>query len=332
MASQDWLDKDFYAVLGVSKDASADQIKKAYRKKARQLHPDAHPGKEDEFKDVGEAYSVLSDPKEREQYDALRAMGGSGARFSAGSGGAGAGGGFDDLFGSMFGGGAPGGAPGGSRVRYSTSGGGGYEDLFEMFGGGGFPGGAQTGFQPQPQKGQDIRSSVTLDFHEALEGRTVSVRVGGDPLSVKIPAGIRDGQTVRRKGKGRPGASGGDAGDLLISVHVTPHAVWGRAGDDLTLTVPIGFHEAALGATIEVPTLDSGTVKLKIPAGTPSGRILRVRGRGVATSKGTGDLRVTVQVAVPTHLEGAAQRAVEDFAEATRDHDPRAGLAESAGR
>jgi molecular chaperone DnaJ len=330
MASQDWLDKDFYAVLGVSKDATADDIKKAYRKKARALHPDAHPGNEDEFKAVGEAYSVLSDAEERKQYDAIRAMGGSGARFAAGPNGAS--GGFEDIFGSMFGG--AGGAPGGTRVRYSTGGGTGFEDIFEMFGGaggaGGYPGAAQTGFRPTPQRGQDVHASATLDLRESLEGRTVSVRVGGEPLSVKIPAGIRDGQKVRRKGRGRPGVGGGEAGDLLLTVHVTPHEVWGRAGDDLTITVPVGFHEAALGATVEVPTVDGGSVKVKIPAGTPSGRTLRVRGRGVTTSRGTGDLRVTVQVAVPTHLEGAARRAVEDFAKATADHDPRAGLAESA--
>lgn len=331
MTGQDWLEKDFYATLGVPKDADQTAIKKAYRKLARELHPDHNPddaAAEARFKEVGEAYAVLSDAEQRKQYDAIRAMAGGGARFSAGPGGAGAAG-FEDLFGGLFGGagGAPGGA--GSRVRYSTSGGGGgFEDIL-----GGLFGGGAGGFRATrgPQRGQDIEASTTLPFRHAVEGATVTLSVEGRRVTARIPAGVRDGQRIRLRGKGRPGENGGPAGDLVIAVHVEPHPVFALDGRDLRITVPVTFAEAALGADVDVPTLDGGTVRVKVPAGTPSGRTLRVRGRGVkvggrAGEHAEGDLLVTIQVAVPQRLSSKARDAVRAFDEATRDGDVRADL------
>ncbi|WP_432513050.1 DnaJ C-terminal domain-containing protein [Kineococcus sp. SYSU DK001] len=344
MSMQDWAEKDFYAILGVPHDADAAEIKKAYRKKARTLHPDANPGDaraEQQFKEVGEAYSVLSDPEQRQQYDGVRAMVGGGARFSSGgAGGAGGGAGFEDLLGGLFGQGR-GPAPGG--VRFGTPGGsgGGFEDLlgglFNQGGaGGGFPGGF-GGPQTSSARGQDLDASARVSFRDALEGKTVSLRVpdprGGPPRTVnaRLPQGVRDGQKVRLRGQGLPGAGGN--GDLLVTVHVEPHPVFRRDGDDLRMTLPVSFDEAVLGATVEVPTLDGATVRVKVPAGTPSGRSLRLKGRGVKRSRSTderGDLFVTVEVVVPQRVDGAVREAVEAFAKATAGHDPRAGLADRA--
>jgi len=328
VTGQDWMEKDFYAALGVSKDADDAAIKKAYRKLARQYHPDQNPGDataEAKFKEIGEAYAVLSDPKEREQYDAIRAMAG-GARFSAGPGGAQGAGGFEDLFGGMFGGAAPGGA----RVRYSTGGqggAGGFEDILgSMFGGAG----AQQFGGPRPRAGADVAAATTLPFRQAVEGSTVTFTVDGRAVTTRIPPGVRDGQKIRLRGKGRPGTGGGPDGDLVVTVHVTPHPVFSLDGTNLRVTVPVTFAEAALGATIAVPTLDGSTVKVKVPAGTPSGRTLRVKGRGVRTAKGTGDLLVTVQVAVPQKLSRAAREAVETFAAETDGEDVRADLVRQA--
>lgn len=324
MTGQDWFDKDFYATLGVPKDADPAAIKKAYRKLARELHPDHNPGDaaaEARFKEVGEAYAVLSDPEQRGQYDAIRAMAGGGARFAAGPGGAG-GAGFEDLFGGLFGG-QPG---GGARVRYTTTGGGGFEDLLGgLFGGAaGGPGGYRA--SRGPLRGQDLEATTTLPFRQAVEGSTVTLAVDGRRVTARIPPGVRDGQRIRLRGKGRPGEAGGPAGDLVIAVHVEPHPVFALDGRDLRMTVPITFAEAALGAEVDVPTLDGGTVRVKVPAGTPSGRTLRVKGRGVPAPQGTGDLLVTVQVAVPQRLSDAARAAVRAFDEATRDGDVRADL------
>ena len=325
MTGQDWLEKDFYAVLGVPKDADAQTIKKAYRKLARTMHPDHNPGDasaEAKFKEIGEAYAVLSDPEQRQQYDQLRAMAG-GARFTAGAGSRGGAAGFEDLFGGMFAGGGPG--PG-TRVRYTTTGGGagGFEDILGGLFGGGF--GAQRG----PQPGADLAATVTLPFRQAAAGSTVALGVEGRTVNARIPPGVRDGQKIRLRGKGRPGENGAPAGDLVVTVHVTPHPVFTLEGDNLRLTVPVSFDEAALGATIEVPTLDGGTVRVKVPEGTPSGRTLRVKGKGITTSKGTGDLLVTVQVVVPQRLSGPAREAVQAFGIATSGEDVRAGLREAA--
>ncbi|OLT53166.1 DnaJ C-terminal domain-containing protein [Cellulosimicrobium sp. CUA-896] len=333
MTGQDWIEKDFYAALGVPKDADDAAIKKAYRKLARQYHPDQNPGDtaaETRFKEIGEAYAVLSDAKQREQYDAIRAMAGGGARFSAGTGGGGAAG-FEDLFGGMFGGGT---APGGGRVRYSTGaqGGAGFEDILGSMFGGGAAGGQRFGGAGfgGPQPGADVAATTTLPFRQAVEGSTVTFTVDGRPVTTRIPPGVRDGQKIRLRGKGRPSPNGGPAGDLVVTVHVTPHPVFSVDGANLRVTVPVTFAEAALGATIEVPTLDGATVRVKVPAGTPSGRTLRVKGRGVRTAKATGDLLVGVQVVVPQKLSKAAREAVEAFAAETDGQDVRADLARQA--
>jgi len=325
MTGQDWLEKDFYAVLGVSKTADAGEIKKAYRKLARTLHPDHNPGDaraEARFKEVGEAYAVLSDPEQRQQYDQLRAMTG-GARFAAGSGGPGGSAGFEDLFGGLFGAGAGAGPGGGPRVRYQQPGAGAGTAGFEDILGGLFGGGA--GFRPA-QPGIDLSATATLPFRQAVTGSTVTLNVDGQNVTTRIPPGVHDGQKIRMRGKGRAAEPGGQPGDLIVTVKVLPHPVFSLDGADLRVTVPVTFAEATLGTTVDVPTLDGGTVRMRVPEGTPSGRVLRARGKGVTTAKGTGDLLVTVQVAVPQRLNGAARDAVEAFAKATAGEDPRAEL------
>lgn len=375
MSARDWIEKDFYAELGVTQSASADEIKKAYRKLARDLHPDANPGDakaESRFKAVSEAYGVLSDPTKRKEYDEARRLFGSGP-FRPGGG---FGGGFD--VGDLFGGAA-------------ASGGGLGDLLGGLFGNRGAAG-ARTANR---RRGSDVESEVRLDFAEAVRGATVSLRLssptgcptcagigarpgsrptdctacGGaglvtrnqgafafsepcrecrgtgriidDPcpecggagvsartrtLTVRIPAGVSDGQRIRLAGQGEPGRSGAPAGDLFVVVHVNPHPVFGRAGDDLTLSVPVTFPELTLGTTIMVPTLD-GSVTLKVPAGTAAGRTLRVRGRGVTRKNGrSGDLLVTLQVVVPQQVNGEAEQALKAYVEATAGHDPRAEL------
>ena len=314
MASQDWFDKDFYKILGVAKDVSDAELKKVYRKLARQFHPDSNPGDakaEARFKEISEAYSVLSDAEQRKEYDAVRAMGG-GARFTSG-GPAGAGG-FEDVFGNIFGGG--GGFGGGSPF-----GGGG-------FGGGGF--GGRGGFGPQP--GQDKNVSITINFIDSVKGTTEKLRLEGEePLSVKIPAGINDGSKVKVRGKGYPSQNGGPAGDLLVAVTVKPHPVFTRDGLNLRVTVPVTFAEAVLGATISVPTLGGEPVKLKVAPGTPNGRVLRVKGRGVESPKGTGDLLASVEIAVPSHTSDKASELLKQFEAELGGEDPRADLLVRAG-
>ena len=310
MASQDWFDKDFYAVLGVSKDISEAELKKVYRKLARQYHPDSNPGDakaEAKFKEISEAHSVLSDPEMRREYDQIRAMG-SGARFTAGD----QPGGFEDVFGGMFG------QRGGSQ---SAS----FEDLLGgMFGG-------QAGFRTGPTPGRDITAATTLDFVTAIRGETIKLQAaGGNPITVKIPAGVADGQKIKLKGKGEPSPNGGPAGDLVLTVAVRKHPVFERDGLNLRVTVPVTFTEAALGATIEVPTLGGDPVKLRVAAGTPSGRILRVKGRGVTSARGTGDLLAEVEIAVPTRVPDDAAEMLRAFDEAMPNENPRADLIQKA--
>ncbi|MFT4211803.1 MAG: DnaJ C-terminal domain-containing protein [Microbacterium sp.] len=330
MASQDWFDKDFYTVLGVSKDVTEADLKKTYRKLARKYHPDSNPGDaaaEAKFKEISEAYSVLSDAEQREEYDQIRAMG-SGARFTAGGAGAG---GFEDVF-SMFGQGR-----GGGRSQSTAD----YEDIFSMFGQGAQSGGFGSGRFGQtsggfrgyggPTRGADVTARTSLDFMTAAKGETISLQgEDGKPFKVKIPAGVADGQKIRLRGRGRPSLDGGENGDIVVSVTVKPHPVFRREGLNLRLTVPVTFTEAALGATIEVPTLDGDVVKLRVAPGTPSGRVLRVKGRGIQSQKGAGDLLAEVQVAVPSHLDASAREALERFAELEPAENPRADLMSKA--
>jgi molecular chaperone DnaJ len=363
MNNPEYLEKDFYAELGVSKDASAAEIKKAYRKLAQQHHPDANKGdkaSEERFKNVGRAYSVLSDPKKRAEYDEARRLLSSGA-FGGGYGG--------------FPGGGGGGFPGGTRVRVEDLGG--LGDLF-----GNLFGGRQS--QTAARRGRDVESEVTLGFEEAVRGATIPLQLRGparchvcngsgakpgtlprpcptcngrgtvtrdqglfglsspcptcqgrgsvidDPcancrgsgseirtreLKVRIPTGVNDGATIRLKGQGEPGQAGAPAGDLIVKVRVTPHPLFGRSGQDLTITVPVTFAEAALGTELKVPTLD-GPVTLKVPAGTQNGRTFRVRNRGVPSAgrKGGGDLLVSLQVAVPEKLSRKERELLREFA------------------
>ncbi|WP_404473920.1 DnaJ C-terminal domain-containing protein [Microbacterium aerolatum] len=321
MASQDWFDKDFYKTLGVSKDVSDAELKKTYRKLARKYHPDSNQGDakaEAMFKEISEAYSVLSDPEQRKEYDEIRAMG-SGARFTASGSGAG---GFEDVF-SRFG--------QGGRGQSAE-----FEDIFAMFNqgqGGGFgsgrfgqPTGGYRGFGG-PQKGADVTARTTLDFVTAVQGETITLQgEDGKPFKVKIPAGVADGQKIRLRGRGRPSPDGGENGDIVVSITVRPHPVFTRDGLNLRLTVPVTFTEATLGATIEVPTLSGDIVKLRVAPGTPSGRVLRVKGRGVKSSKGTGDLLAELQVAVPTHLDDASREALQKFQELEPKENPRADM------
>ena len=308
MASQDWFDKDFYKVLGVSKDAEDAELKKAYRKLARSYHPDSNPGDtaaETKFKEISEAYSVLSDPEQRKEYDELRAMG-SGARFTAGGAGAG---GFEDVF-----------------SRFSRGGGGSpdFDDIFSMFNQS--TGSRRAGFGG-PQKGSDVRARTTIDFLTAAKGETISLRgEDGKPFKVKVPAGVADGQKIRLRSRGRPSPNGGSNGDIVVEVTVRPDRVFSRDGRNLRLTVPVTFTEATFGATIEVPTLEGTPVKLRVAPGTPSGRILRVKGRGIATSKGTGDLLAEVQVVVPDNLTDAQREALEAYRAVEPSENPRTEL------
>jgi len=302
MASQDWIEKDFYKILGVSKDVSDADLKKAYRKLAKENHPDLHPGDaaaEARFKDISEAFDVLSDAEQRREYDAIRAMGG-GARFQAGGQGAG----FEDVFSNLFGGGG--------------------------FQGGGFPGfGGFGGFGPQ--RGQDLSTTASINFIDSVNGTTVKLNLRSESVSVKVPAGIQDGQKLKVKGKGQPSPNGGPAGDLVVTIKVKPHAVFTRDGDNIRVSVPVTYAEATLGATIEVPVLGGDPVKLKVAPGTPNGRTLRVKGKGVQFGSRQGDLLATVEVMVPGHLPAKAKKLLEQFDAELPDENPRQDLISRAG-
>jgi len=299
MASQDWIEKDFYKILGVSKDVSDADLKKAYRKLAKDNHPDLHPGDaaaEARFKDISEAFDVLSDAEQRREYDAIRAMGG-GARFQAGGQGAG----FEDVFSNLFGG-----------------------------GGGGFPGfGGFGGFGPQ--RGQDLSTTASINFIDSVNGTTVKLNLRSESVSVKVPAGIQDSQKLKVKGKGQPSPNGGPAGDLVVTIKVKPHAVFTRDGDNIRVSVPVTYAEATLGATIEVPVLGGDPVKLKVAPGTPNGRTLRVKGKGVQFGSRQGDLLATVEVMVPGHLPAKAKKLLEQFDAELPDENPRQDLISRAG-
>jgi molecular chaperone DnaJ len=402
VTQRDWIEKDFYRELGVASGASQDEIKKAYRKLARELHPDANPGDakaEARFKSVSEAYGVLSDEKKRREYDETRAL-------FAGGGGGGFPGGFPGGAGGF-----PGGFPGGGQTfdmgdLFGNTGGAGpgLGDLLGgIFGGAGGARGGRTSAGTRGQRGADVESELRIDFVQAVRGAEVPIRLsapgrcqtcagtgarpgttphqcptcsgrglvsrnegafafsepcpdcrgsgriiddpcpecGGDGIStrtrsltVRIPAGVDDGQRIKLGGQGEPGRGGAPAGDLYVKVYVTPHRVFGRSKDnpdDLTVTVPVTYPELVLGSTITVPTLDE-PVTLRIAPGTASGKTFRVRGRGVQKRSGAGNLLVTVNVAVPQRLDDAAGKALQDYAEATKAFDPRADLLGGAGR
>ncbi len=305
MAARDLYEKDFYKILGVSKSAKADEIKKKYRTLARELHPDKNKGDkklEDQFKAVSEAYDILSDEKKRAEYDDAR------TQFERG--------GFR----------APQGGPGGQNFNGDFSdlfGGGSSQDIFaNLFGG-----------RRGPRKGQDLQTESTISFRESIFGTTLDLRLSTDGgaaqnISARVPAGVNDGAKIRLKGKGAPGEAG--PGDLFIHLHVKPHPIFSRKGENLMITLPVTFSEAALGADIKVPTLSDEEVTVRLSAGTPNGRVLRVKGRGVKKAHVTGDLLVSVEVQVPRRLDGKAQKALEDFANATQDEDVRAEFASKA--
>jgi molecular chaperone DnaJ len=383
VSTKDWIEKDFYKVLGVAKDAKPEDIKKAYRKLARENHPDQNPGNpeaERRFKEVSEANDVLSNESKRKEYDEARKLfGGGGFRFPRSSGGASTGGpSVDDLF----------------RQAGDSN----FSDLFGgLFNGAGTGRTTRTSSSRGPRRGSDVEGEVTVDFVQAIEGVTVGMQMvsdaacaechgtgakagtvpkvcptcegsgmqtstsGGvfavtepcrdcrgrgmvvdDPcpvchgsgrgkstrtMQVRIPAGVTDGSRIRLKGKGGTGENGGAAGDLYVVVHVRPHPVFGRKGDNLTLTAPVTFNEAALGAEIEVPTLNGAPVTLRIPPGTPNGRTFRVRGKGVMKRDGSrGDLLVSVEVTVPEALNEQARQALSSYGEAVGATNPRAKL------
>jgi molecular chaperone DnaJ len=392
MVQREWVEKDFYKVLGVSSDAKEDEIKRVARKLLAENHPDRNPNDtaaEERYKEIGEAKDVLLDPAKRKEYDETRRMfagGGFGRRFGGGGGGGGGGfsgyddgGGFNlnDLFGQA-------GQDGGANIG----------DLF----GGLFGRGGTQPRTSRPRRGKDLETETQLDFLEATKGVAMPLRLtspapctnchgsgarpGTSPkvcascngsgminrnqgafgfsepctecrgsgsiienpcddcrgsgvttrtrtINVRIPPGVEDGQRIRLAGQGEAGLRGAPSGDLYVTVHVRPDRVFGRDGDDLTVTVPVSFTELALGATLSVPTLD-GKVGVKVPKGTADGRILRVRGRGVPKrSGGSGDLLVTVKVAVPPKLDDEALGALEAYAAAEKasGFDPRAGWA-----
>lgn len=298
MAAKDLYEKDFYAVLGVDKKASQDDIKKKYRSLARELHPDKTKGDsalEEKFKAVSEAYDILSDAKKRAEYDEARSMFERGG-FRMPQGGGFQGGDFSDI----FGGGNP-------------------QDIFaNLFGG--------AGMRRGPRKGQDLQTEATISFKEAVFGTTLDLKLSTDGksnqnITARVPAGVNDGAKIRVKGKGAPGEAG--PGDLFILLTVKPHPIFSRKGENLTLTLPVTFTEAALGADIKVPTLSGEDVTVRLAAGTPTGRVLRVKGRGITKGSTTGDLLITIEVQVPRRVEGDALEALKKFEAATSDHDVR---------
>jgi molecular chaperone DnaJ len=297
------MEKDYYAELGVEKGADQKEIKKAFRKLARQFHPDNNPGDdvaESRFKEINEAYDTVGDEDTRKEYDHTREMG----YFVGGPAGSQQYVRVEDLLGGGFGG-------GGSAQDVF----GGLQDLF---------GGARR--QARPRKGQDVSGSITLSFHEALTGTTKEFGVGTGTVKVKIPKGVADGTTVRVSGRGGPGASGGPSGDLYVEVHVGEHPTFGRSGKrDLTINVPVTYSEAALGAVVSVPTLN-GTTKIKVPAGTQPGTTMKLTGEGVETAKATGDLLVTINVVVPTEVSDDERDALETLRETESTRNPRKHL------
>lgn len=318
--------KDLYAILGVPRDADEDTIKKAFRKLAMKYHPDKSPGKANEqrFKDVNRANEVLGDKQKRALYDEFgeeslsQGFDPERARVIRRYGGGGGGGG---------GGGRPGRGAGGFNIEDifgGGGGGGGGADFGDLFGDFFSKGRGGRGGGPVPTRGQDTETSVTIDFVSAVKGTMLELQRGGETVSVRIPAGAHEGSRVRIAGQGGPGSGGAPSGDLLLTIHVTPHPLFKREGDDLFLDVPVTIGEAYRGEKIRIPTPD-GEVTLKIPPRTQSGQVTRLRGKGVARkSKEPGDLYARFIVHIPTVDDPEVQRAVDVLAEKTED--PRGGL------
>ena len=305
MAAKDLYEKDLYLILGVKKNDDAAAVKKQYRKLARELHPDKTKGDkklEEKFKSVSEAYEVLSDDKKRAEYDEMREA------FKGGripQGGPNFGGGFQGAdFSDLFGG-------GGSQDIFGT-----------IFGAG-----------HGPRRGQDLAATTTISFRDSIFGTELDLKLapqGGKANSVttRIPGGINDGAKIKLKGRGGSGPAG--PGDLFVTVNVVKHPVFSRNELNLLMSLPVTFTEAALGADIKVPTIDGDEVTVRIAPGTPSGRTLRIKSRGVKTARGTGDLLITVEVQVPQRVDGKAKEALEAFAKATEEFNPRIDLAQRA--
>jgi molecular chaperone DnaJ len=289
MAAKDLYEKDYYGILGVDKSADSDEIKKRYRKLARELHPDKTKGDktlEERFKAVSEAYDILSDDKKRAEYDQARALyqqggipnGGFQGNFSAGGFGD-----LGDIFGNLFGG------------QHNQRG---------------------------PRRGADMQAQATISFRESINGTQLTFNSPSGPVTTKIPAGVQDGAKIRVRGKGAPGEAG--PGDLYININVSPHSVFTRKDDNLLITLPVTFPEATLGADVPVPTLSGEEVTLRLPAGSANGKTLRIKGRGIARKDGSaGDLLVTIEVTVPQRVDGKAKKALETFHEETKGADPR---------
>ena len=295
MAAKDLYEKDLYVILGVKKSDSPDAIKKQYRKLARELHPDKTKGDkklEERFKDVSEAYEVLSDDKKKAEYDEMRdalksgrmPRGGSNPQGGFQQGGFQQGGDFNDIFGDLFG------------------------------------GGGRRG----PRKGQDLQTQTTISFRDSIYGSEITIRTGAEPFTTRIPAGIKDGAKIKLKGRGAQGDGG--PGDLFVVVHVTPHPLFKRDENNLLMTLPVTFTEAALGADIAVPTLGGDDVKVRLAPGTPNGKKLKIKGQGISRNHEQGDLILTIDVQVPQRVDGKAKKALEEFAEATAEFNPRAEL------
>jgi molecular chaperone DnaJ len=299
MAARDLYEKDFYKVLGVDKKSTPDEIKKKYRALARDLHPDKTSGDaalEEKFKAVSEAYDILSDPKKRAEYDEARSLFERGGFRAPTGGGNYQGGDFTDI----FGGGNP-------------------QDIFaNLFGG--------AGMRRGPRKGQDLQTESTITFKESIFGTTLELKLSTDGkaaqnITARVPAGVNDGAKIRVKGKGSPGEAG--PGDLFILLTVKAHPIFSRKGENLLLTLPVTFVEATLGADLKVPTLGGEDVTVRLAAGTPTGRVLRVKGRGITKGHTVGDLLITIDIQVPRRVEGDALEALKKYDELTKEEDVR---------